>query len=146
MKEEAFKEHLKKTRYIFFMLLLGQISFFVFALIVVGNNIIKNENNLDDIFRISLPLVGIAVMFLSKKIYDNRVAGIKVNDSIEDKLNKYLTFKIIQWALIESGGFIALVAFILTNNYFYSIIFLFLIGYFILLKPAKAQLKTDMKI
>jgi hypothetical protein len=146
MNKEFFNEHFKKTSYIYYLLLLGKISILVVSIVLVDYFNIKDDAVKDDSFRILIPLMGIIVMIISNKIYNRRISTIQVNESIENKLEKYRTYKIIQWTLIEGAGLLALTVFIFTKNYLYAIISLFLIGYFILLRPTKRQLKTDMKI
>ncbi|MFC2102836.1 hypothetical protein ACFLSS_00240 [Bacteroidota bacterium] len=146
MNKEIFNEHFKKTSYIYYLLLLGKISFLVVSLVLVDYFNIKDEAIKNDFLRIFIPIVGIIVMILSNKIYNRSISGIKANASLENKLFKYRTYKIMQWALIEGAGFLALTVFIFTKQYLYVIISLFLIGYFILLRPTKRQLRTDMKI
>lgn len=135
-----------KTRYIFIIMLVGLILFFFSSLFLVDNKLVNNIKSLDGIFRILIPIVGILSMILANIIYNKKINRVFVNEGIEDKVNIYRSIKIIQWAIIEGAGFLSLIGFIITQNYLYSIIFLFLIGYFYLLKPTKAQLKSDMKI
>jgi hypothetical protein len=71
---------------------------------------------------------------------------VNYNDDLLSKISKYRTFKIIQWALVESVGFLSIVGFIITGNYLYAIVFLFMLGYFFLIKPTKEQFIKDFKI
>jgi hypothetical protein len=62
------------------------------------------------------------------------------------KIMYYRTSKIISWAMIESGCFLSLIAVMLTGNYFYVVVFIFLFGYFILIKPTGESLVRDLQL
>ncbi len=85
-------------------------------------------------------------MFLARSIYNKNISSVNFSEDLLAKITKYRTIKIIQWAQIESGAFLSLVGFILTGNYFYAIVFLFLLGYLILIKPSKEQFINDLNI
>lgn len=146
MTAVSLDKELIKTRYVFIAMLIVQIVFFFCSLLIAKNDSANVNSSLDNTFRILIPLLGIVAMFLSNEIYNKRITAIPVDEKIEDKFNKYRSSKIIQWALIEGAGFLSLVSFIITQDYLYSIVFLFLIGYFYLLRPTKDQLKSDLKI
>ena len=85
-------------------------------------------------------------MFFASRIYNKNISSVNYNDDLLSKISKYRTFKIIQWALLESVGFLSIVGFIITGNYLHAIIFLFMLGFFILIKPSKEQFFRDFKI
>ncbi len=66
--------------------------------------------------------------------------------SLLQKITYYRTAKIVSWAMIEGGCFLALVATILTSNYLYVAVFIFLFGYFLLLRPSTESLIRDMRL
>jgi len=145
MSKEILHAHFNKTGYLYLILLLLQISFFTVSLVVVSNGI-GDEKISDDFFRFIIPIAGIIAMTLSNKMYKAKISKIQVKESIEVKLKKFRIYKLLQWALIMTVGILALTVFIITNDYLYVVIFLFMMGYFILLRPTKQQLKTDIKI
>ncbi|MGD8306761.1 MAG: hypothetical protein PVF17_08920 [Ignavibacteria bacterium] len=146
MDKEIITKEFKKTKYIFISLLIGQIIFFCVSLFIVDNKFIDANIRFDGIFKFFIPLVGVVAMFLANKIYNLRIKSVQPGEKLEVKLNKYRSFKLMQWVIVEAAGFLSLFVFIITRDYLYSIVFLFLIGYFYLLRPSRNQLKSDMKI
>ena len=68
------------------------------------------------------------------------------NSDLITKLNFYRTFKIISFALIEGAGFFALICFMLTENYLYVFVFVFLIGFLFMIRPSREGFVNDFKI
>jgi len=146
MNENNISEQLRVTWIIYGVLIFGLITFFAIALFIVENKKIEPIRSINEIFKFLIPIAGFAVMFLVRGIYNKNISSVNFSDDLLVKIAKYRTFKIIQWAQIESGAFLSLVGFILTGNYLYAIVFLLLLGYLILIKPSKEQFISDLKI
>ena len=146
MDDNNISEQFRVTGIIYGALIFGPIIFFAIALFIVENKKFEPIQSINEIFKFLIPIAGFAVMFLARSIYNKNISPINYNDDLLSKISKYRTFKIIQWAQIEAGAFLSLVGFILTGNYLYAIVFLFLLGYFILIKPSKEQFINDLKI
>lgn len=131
---------------IYSALISGQLIFFIISYYLVENKLTETDQSVDEIFKILVPVIGIISMFVSYKLYNSKVSGYKESKELIQKLNFYLNNKIIQWAMLEGAGFLSLVAFLITGNYFYVIIFLFIIGFFILARPSKENFFLDFKI
>ena len=146
MDDNNISEQFRVTGIIYGALIFGPIIFFAIALFIVENKKFEPIQSINEIFKFLIPIAGFAVMFLARSIYNKNISSMNYNDDLLSKISKYRTFKIIQWAQIEAGAFLSLVGFILTGNYLYAIVFLFLLGYFILIKPSKEQFINDLKI
>ncbi len=146
MDDNNISEQFRVTGIIYGALIFGLITFFAIALFIVENKKIEPIQSINEIFKFLIPIAGFAVMFLARSIYNKNISSMNYNDDLLSKISKYRTFKIIQWAQIEAGAFLSLVGFILTGNYLYAIVFLFLLGYLILIKPSKEQFISDLKI
>jgi len=146
MNEKNTSEQFRVIGIIYVGLIFGMITFFAIALFVVENKKFESIQSADEIFKLLIPLAGFAVMFFARSIYNKKISSVNYNDDLLSKISKYRTFKIIQWALAESVGFLSNVGFIITGNYLYAIVFLFMLGYFILIKPTKEQFFRDFKI
>ncbi len=146
MDDNNISEQFRVTGIIYGALIFGLITFFAIALFIVENKKVEPIQSIDEIFKFLIPIAGFAVMFLARSIYNKNISSVNFSEDLLAKIAKYRTSKIIQWALIESGGFLSLVGFILTGNYLYAIVFLFLLGYLILIKPSKEQFIIDLKI
>jgi len=146
MDENNISAQFRVTGIIYGALIFGLITFFTIALYIVENKKIEPIQSIDDIFEILIPLAGFAAMFLARNIYNKNISSVNYNEDLVSKINKYRTFKIIQWALVESVGFLSNVGFIITGNYLHAIVFLFMLGFFILIRPSKKQFLNDFKI
>ena len=144
MNKEYIETHFRITVYVYIVLLILQIAVCIIAYVTVSSIIVTDIIH-DDSLRVFISLAGIIVMIVSNKIYNVKISKSQDIDSINSKLSIYRRYKIIQWGLILVVSLAALVVFIFTKDYFYVIIFLFMIGYFMLLRPSKQQLKTILK-
>ncbi len=85
-------------------------------------------------------------MIFSRFLYNKNIFGVdEIGDTIT-KIARYRTFKIIQWAKVESASMFSLVALMFTGNHLYAAVFIFLIGYFFLVKPSKENFVSEMKL
>ena len=102
--------------------------------------------NLISIFTFLVPLFGLMMMLISRTVYNQMISKNDLGGSLLQKIGYYRTAKIVSWAMIEGGCFLALVATILTSNYLYVVVFIFLFGYFVLLRPSIESLIRDMRL
>ncbi len=140
------KNQLKITNLIYYSLLSGLIIFFVIVMVLVQNRDFLGNTDLDKILVFIVPVFGLIMMYLSRIIYNQSLSKFKSGGSILQKIAHYRTAKIVSWAMIESACFVALVATMLTSNYLYTVVFIFLVGYFILMRPSMESLIRDMRL
>jgi O-antigen/teichoic acid export membrane protein len=131
---------------IYYSLAVGLLLFFIVALVFIQDKDPSSGKELNAIFTMIVPFIGLLMMFLSRVIYNQMVQKFDVNSSLHQKISQYRTAKIISWAVIESACLLALVATMLTSNYLYVVVFIFLLGYFFLIKPSKESLIQDMRL
>lgn len=146
MNSDNLKAQFKVTISIFFGLLVGQLLFFAVAFWFSGTEEFTANKELDEIFQIVVPLFGLAMMILSRFVYNKKISGMDEMGNAITKIAKYRTFKIIQWAIVESATMLSLIALMFTGNHLYSAVFIFLIGYFFLVKPSKENFVSEMKL
>ena len=146
MDEVNIKNQFNTIIIIYSAILIGLLFFFGFSYYLVEYNIIESNQDSDGVFRILVPIIGIISMFLSFKLYNSRISNSEKYKGLSEKLSQYRSIKIIQWAILEGASFLSLVAFLLTGNYFYVIVFLFLIGFIILVRPSKENFINDFKV
>jgi hypothetical protein len=140
------KNQLKITNIIFFALTLGILSFFLIITVLIQNKERSNSDELDKIFTFLVPVFGLMMMFVSRMIYNQTISKFPSAGNLLQKITYYRTAKIVSWAMIEGACFLALVATMLTSNYLYAAVFIFLFGYFFLIKPSKESLIRDMHL
>jgi hypothetical protein len=93
-----------------------------------------------------VPIFGLMMMFISRMIYNQMILKFDSAANLLQKISHYRTAKIVSWAMIEGACFFALVATMLTSNYLYVAVYIFLFGYFFLMRPSKESLIRDMRL
>jgi hypothetical protein len=140
------KNQMRITNAIYYSLLTGLLLFFIVVIALIQDKDPSNGKAIDNIFTIIVPVFGFMMMFLSRMIYTQMLSKIDAGNSLIQKISGYRTAKIVAWAMIESACFLALVATLFTSNYLYVAVFIFLFGFFFLIKPSKESLIRDMHL
>jgi hypothetical protein len=146
MSSSEIKNQLKVTNTIYLALLSGLVIFFVIVILLIQNKNLELNTVLDKIFTFLIPVFGLVMMFISRMVYNIMIVKLDSSSTIPQKISYYRTVKIISWALVEGACFLALLATILTSNYLYLVVFIFLLGYFFLLRPSAESLIKDMRL
>jgi uncharacterized membrane protein YfcA len=107
---------------------------------------LEASKELDKIFMVIVPIFGLMTMLATRMLYYKLIANYSSGKDLLQKLVRYRTAKIISWAIVESACFLALVASILTSNYIYVVVVLFLLGYYFMLKPSRESFIRDMRL
>jgi hypothetical protein len=139
-------ENFKLTFTIFLVLLTGMILVFALSLWIVQSDDFLPDTDLDNVFQFAVPLAGIIIMFISRFIYRKQLAGVDKNSDLISKIIFYRTYKIISFALIEGAGFLALISFMITANYLYVFVFLFMLGFQFMLRPSREGFISDFDL
>jgi Zn-dependent protease with chaperone function len=140
------KNQLRITNTIYYALVMGILIFFIVVIILIQEKDFSSGKEIDSIFTIIVPVFGFMMMFISRFIYNQMISKAHTSDSLIQKLANYRTSKLVSWAMIEGACFLALIATMLTSNYLYAVVFIFLFGYFFLIKPSKESFIRDMRL
>ena len=140
------QNQMRITNVIYYALVTGLLLFFIVVIVLIQDKDLSTGKGVDNIFTIIVPVFGLMMMFLSRMIYNQMLSKIDAGSSLIQKISGYRTAKIVAWAMIEGACFFALVATMLTSNYLYVAVFVFLFGYFILMKPSKEYFIRDMHL
>ena len=140
------KNQMRITNAIYYSLVTGLLLFFIVVVFLIQDKSPSTGKDVDNIFTIVVPVFGLMMMFVSRMIYNQLVSKLDASKSLIQKIASYRTAKIVAWAMIESACFLALVATMLTSNYLHVAVFIFLFGYFFLIKPSKESLIRDMHL
>ncbi|HEY7751808.1 MAG TPA: hypothetical protein VH917_05900 [Ignavibacteriaceae bacterium] len=136
----------KSSIIIFSFMAIGQLLILVVFLFLEFNSVTETKSEFDKILVIVVPVVGLSSMFSGRSIYNKNLSRVNPDDSIKQKATQYRNFKLILWAVLEGSGLFTLIAFFITSNYFYLIVFVFVFGFFLLNRPSKEGFVNDMKI
>ena len=140
------KNQLKTINIINYSLMAGLLLFFVVVIFVIQSNEMNINEKLDKIFTIIVSVYGLIAMFVARLIFNLIISKYSIGTNVEDNIIKYKSSKIVSWALLESGCVLALVATLFTSNYLYVAVFIFLLGYFYMLRPSRQSLINDLQL
>ncbi len=140
------RSQLRVSAIIFYSLILGLIFMFLVALYIVGDNGRSSGAEQDNIFIFIVPVYGFSMMFLSRLFYRKMISGYNAEKSLNQKITDFRNFKIISWAMVESACILSIIALMYTADYLYAVVFIFLLGYFFMIKPARESLISDMSL
>jgi hypothetical protein len=140
------KIQINVTNIIYLALSAGLVLFFLITLFFIQGTNKEVNNDIDTIFTFLVPVLGLMMMFASRMIYNQIISKYESGKNLLQKILQYRTAKIISWAMIEGASLLALLATMLTSNYLNAAVFIFLFGYFILLRPSKESLIRDMRL
>jgi hypothetical protein len=140
------KNQLRVNNTIYYSLITGLLLFFIVVMVFIQDNDPTAGKELDNIFTFLVPIFGLMMMFISRMIYNQMILKFDSAANLLQKISHYRTAKIVSWAMIEGACFFALVAIMLTSNYLYVAVYIFLFGYFFLMRPSKESLVRDMRL
>ena len=140
------KNQLRVTNTIYYSLITGLLLFFIVIMVFIQDNDRTAGKELDNIFTFVVPIFGLMMMFISRMIYNQMILKCDSSTNLLPKISHYRTAKIVSWAMIEGACFFAVVATMLTSNYLYVAVYIFLFGYFFLMRPSKESLIRDMRL
>ena len=146
MNTSEIKNQIKLTNISYLTLLTGLIIFFILVIVIIQIKTPEENKDLDLIFTILVPVFGLLMMFTSRMILNQLLLKFDFTSNLEQKISYYRTAKIISWAIVEGACFLALVATILTSNYLYIVVFIFLLGYFLMIRPSVESFIKDMRL
>ena len=131
---------------VFGTLALGQIFILAVFLLTIQNRSNDEAWDLNTVPFYVVPIIGITAMFLSRYVYNQNLLKVAPTESVIEKLGKYRTFKIISWAILEGAGLFSLIAFYITSNYLYVIIFILIFVFFLLNRPSREGFDQGMQL
>lgn len=144
--KQDFDNNFRVTTIIFSALAAGQLLMLAVFIFLHKDSSAPINTSLDNIFTFIVPLAGLISMFMSRFLYGQNILNSEQTESIIQKLNKYRSFKIISWAVLESAALFSLVAFFATANYLYVAVFIFVFGFFLFNRASKEGFVIDMQI
>lgn len=144
--KQNFDNNFRVTTIIFSALAVGQIFLLIVFFLIAEQTTARDESTVDNVLIFVVPIIGLTAMIISKFIYNHSLMQVMPGDTVTQKLNKYRTSKIITWAILEGAALISLIAFFLTAEYLYVVVFIFVFGFFLFNRPSKEGFVTDMQV
>jgi hypothetical protein len=117
----------------------------VFFMHYTKNLDLKTEG-LDTVFMVLVPLISVAAMLGSRKIFNLRMSQARQKTGLFDKLIIYKQASITRNALIEFPAFLAIVAFLLTANYLFTGFAALMTLVFVTVRPGLYRIGTELEL
>lgn len=127
-------------------LLIGQLFFLGFVLFFFRDNPISVDATTKEILFYLALFVTVGGLTGSRIIFKNKVEKLKKESALSRKLMGFQTATVIRFALIEAPAMLNIIAYLLTGDDNYLYIIAILIGYFMVLKPSKAQVERELQL
>lgn len=132
----------KQLKIIFFALVLGQIIYFIIALILIQNEMVVLDKDFSTIGGFIVPLVVVVMVVASKLVY-NRTINSKIKAGNKEKLIIYRTSNIVKFALLEGANMFSITFYLLTGDFLYAGMFIIIIGIFFVNFPGKEKFMAE---
>lgn len=142
----SIKEYIRANQVMFFALIMGQLFFAAFAVVLVqvkGMNI--GKTNLDEVFMYLVPIITLTGILGGFMVFRSKLALIKENKDLLEKFAQYRSVLIMRWALFEGPSFISIIAYLITSNFVYLVIAGLIIGVFLMTIPSRETLEKDLE-
>jgi hypothetical protein len=128
-------------------MLMGQVIFALVVWYLVSSGQVAAENSqLNDVFRLLVPLVIVGGLIGSRYMARARLRAIAVQSSLKDKLAAYRTLFVIKLAMLEAPALLAIVACLITGHDLYLALAGLVILIFFISRPTKYKVGSDLKL
>jgi hypothetical protein len=140
-------EYFKMITVLHYAMLMGQVIFGIVAFYIVsGGQIAENGSQLNDTFRVIVPLMIMGGLTASWYFTRTRIEAMPAKSGLIEKLVQYRTVFIIKLALLEAPSLLAIVAFLLTGNFLYLALAGLVILVFVINRPTKFKIANELKL
>jgi hypothetical protein len=119
-------------------LLAGQVLFAAVCILITPK-IIINVRDTQSPFVYLAPTLAVIGVLMGNFLYTSMLKNISDKKGLAPKLTIYQSAHIVRCALLEGPSLFAIVVFFLTGELYYLIISVFIMGYFIYLRPTKEK-------
>ncbi|QHI39053.1 hypothetical protein IMCC3317_44540 [Kordia antarctica] len=130
---------------IYSALLIGLLLFIGFVLFQFSDGMIP-ELDTNDTLLFIYPVIAIAAIYGSQAIFKKLVASAEKKPDLKSKLVSYQIASIIKFGLIEGSICIGIVLSLITGNTAYIAIAGVLIVYFLMQRPTRTKIESDLNL
>jgi len=135
---------LKILKIIHIALCVGLVLFTGFAYLQIGD--FSKANADSSLMLYIVPTIAVVGYFGSKYLFKNLIQKISKEDSLTEKLQRYQSASIVQYAVIEGPGFLSIMTYYSTGNMLFLAIAVCLIAYLYSLRPTLEKLKNELDL
>lgn len=138
------KNYLRANIIVHVALMAGQAFFILTTLIVLSEGAFAPE--LNSIFIYLVPALVMMAFLISNLIYRRKIAVLRNEATISDKLNGFRLLLIIRSAVLEGAGFTSIIGFMMTGELLYAGLSLLIILYMLTFIPTKQRMINDLEL
>ncbi len=142
----TYKGYLKMLTLLHLGLMVGQLFFIGIIFVLVNEEKSSIDINTQNILLIGIPVFILLSIFTGRFIYQQQLKKIRLKTDLRQKLISYRTFCIIQFALIESGALMCIIASFLTQNLVFVYGNIGVLLYFLSLRPVKSKIENVLNL
>lgn len=143
---ETTPESYLKTLSLIHLALLAGLVLFMIVTIISQKQTYFDYKNTGDVYIIVVPVMAIAAFFTGRFLFKQQLSALDKKNSLKEKLMGYQGASIVRLAFLEGAALFGIVAFLLTGNFFELLISLLLVLYFLMLKPTKEKVMSDLNL
>lgn len=146
-KPQTSREYFKTMQIIYYALIAGQVSFALIALFL--HQMIGLDTGLNELRIIFLYIVPIFIVggYLSSRIlFKNSLKTAKSKSSLVEKMADYRAALIVRYALLEGPSFLAIVVYLITGDFSFLVMAVFIIVIFFTIKPTRENAVNDLEL
>jgi hypothetical protein len=141
-------QYLRNIKMVHSSLLIGMIIFSVIVVVLMMTASLFEEDaaSLHNIMRFVVPVVSVGAFIGSGILFKQKIDSVKQASgmSFGYRMDQYRSASIIRWAILEGAVMLALIAQLLTKNYYYSIFIFLLLVFFFLYAPSAEKIKSQL--
>ncbi|MCR9183496.1 MAG: hypothetical protein NXH73_11280 [Flavobacteriaceae bacterium] len=122
----------------------------VLGLAIVSYVLVENHTldleNIDLTFFIVLLVLSLFGVLGGNIIKKNVLKTAKLKNSLREMLGTYQTASLIRYATLEAPALLAIVYYILTEQFLFLLIAIALMGYFLSIRPTKSKIALELQL
>ena len=138
--------YLKTIQILHIAIVIGIFGFAVISIIIQSQGFQKVDQETEMVLMVIVPIFALIGIIGSNFIFKKRLVPIRSMSSLKDKLIDFRTALIIKFVILDAPAFFAVIAFLLTGNYFYLGITAALVVTFAIYFPTKSKLINDLRL
>jgi len=143
--QQTAKAMLKTIPILHMGLLAGQVLFAIVSFNISPPNTFYWINH-NDPFVFVVPIIAIACYALGNFLFRQQIGAAIEKPTVQQKVAGYQTAMIIRFAMLEGASLFGIVSYLLTGNLLLIGISGLLIVYFIILRPTRDKIETELNL
>ena len=134
---------IKQLKIIFFVLAIGQITYFVVTLILIQSEKVTLNKDFSTVGGFIVPVIVIILVVASRLLYNKLINSKTAGTTHQEKLLTYRTGSILKFVLLEGANFLSITFYLLTGDFLYAAMFVIIIAIFFANFPSREKFISE---